>query len=798
MYLQFATELFLGKYELENFQDSLDLNGFRLFLKENSLNYGIIKNTKDNTWDNGLVEQGTNVGTIKHKLLKAINKSGNFIYKIAEDNIAITDDNQWYWVKVKHQYTSNELGTVNIDINGNMVGVGTNFLTSLRGQPDFPTKIKFTNAINNILEYEVLEVLNDSNAILQGVFTLAEIDLNYAIVGTFTPGKVISTVDKFPFKYDSCLMTLVLETVLDTPPLIPIANIDEEFYIARVRRNGVNLEIEDKRSLYIYKTKTDYDLKDVLKPISFGSVPIIGIESIKFDNNLTPKDKNIVYMGWVFRSSNWTIDTNTNKITLNAGEGGKFKTVNDFTTNDFNGYRIYTKDGSYSLIKSSIKSGGQINLILDTLDYKKYSIDPSQELLITQNAEEIEFLFTPNNIDNTELSLQQFNFPITERIGKCSVGVYKLSGAKYNIQYRFKTFNEYSSWFQIPSDTLNGYYDENQFDIDGNLIGAPIRTLYTSLSINSNPNGFIILILNPIAYGNLYLGDLIGVDTINVAVPITPIYNLIIGSNKQTQIYMGTKSLATNQQINLVKNGAREGNIFWVKILADITLNAFTFKITESDAASTAPYSTILDLTSSYILFAKTYPNGLTFKLIFNGTNWEIHQFNEVEISSLIPIIQNLQTEVETPWVTKTLANTDFKSQAGLTIDVGVGDALLKYKIIKDTCFMDIFIQNMSLDIVGSLGAFYIKLPVGVYPTGTFTSTGIFRNSDEGAKNAYDSTPSGKGNCVTKIQTEEISGIWYLTIIPAHYDTDGFYVQDAGGGSGHINNFSGQLTFEIS
>ena len=56
MELKYATELFLGKYELQRLKESLDDNGFREFLLDDSLSFGLIKNTKDNTFSNGLVE----------------------------------------------------------------------------------------------------------------------------------------------------------------------------------------------------------------------------------------------------------------------------------------------------------------------------------------------------------------------------------------------------------------------------------------------------------------------------------------------------------------------------------------------------------------------------------------------------------------------------------------------------------------------------------------------------------------------------------------------------------------------
>lgn len=632
MYTKFATELFLGKFELIRFKESLDDSGFRLFLLQNTLQFGLIRNTNNFTWDNGLVEQGTNVGTIKHKELKAINKDGNLIYKQATDDVLLTNDNNWYWVKVAHLYNPNEIGTISIDANGNMVGIGTEFLKTLRGQPDFPSKIKFTNAVNNTSEYEVLSVIDNNNAILQGANFSTEINLNYALVGTFTPGKTISSQDKYPQQYDGCIMSFELETMTNTPPTLSTNQIDYQFYIARVRRNNNNIYIEDKRELYVWQTRADYNLKNLYKPTSMLPIKIVGVESIKYDVALTPKDRNIIYMGWSFRSSNWSVDTNTNKVTINAGEGGRFKSVNDFVDGDFDGYRVYTIDGSYSLVKTSFSAGGQINLILDTLNSTKYQItSPLQELLITPNAEEIEFIFAANPADNMELPLQQYNFPITERVGKCRVIVYKTVSASYNVKYRFKHLDEYSEWLPIPTDTTNGYYSEDKFDVNGNLVIAPTptRTFYTSHATN----GFIPVMLNPSAYGNFNLGDVLGIEHFN---PTNIKKDLYVGTNKQHQVFGHSLSLTSDLYIELKKTlnddstVIRNGNKFWIQIKTSFNLNSYAVRFVQDYVIGTPTYDLLYELSADDINYISNNSEGINLMFEFDGTDWIVSKINEI------------------------------------------------------------------------------------------------------------------------------------------------------------------------
>jgi len=697
---KFGIEQFLGKFEIDSFRQSLDDNGFRMNLKDNSLTFGIIKNTKNNTFDNALVENDS-AGHIKHKEIRAIDKNGDLIYKTLTTDIdltAILTDSVWYWMKIAHQYSSVEAGTVDVDISGNLVGTGTSFLTTLRGEPDFPTKIKFINAVNNTLEYEILEVIDDNHAILNTIGASVETDLTYAIVGTFTPGKVIPTADKYPIQYDSCLLTYVQEAVAETPPTI--TNIDLEFYIARVRVVTGVVELQDKRSLYIWRTRADYNFINMSKALYTDvGAKIIGIEAAKYDNTLSPRDKNIVYMGWAFRSSTFSVDPETNKVTLNAGEGGRFKSTSDFADHDFDGFRLYTKDGSYSLIKSSLKTGTDIKLILDTLDYKKYN-GITQELLVTPDAEEIEFSFSINPTPtDAELPENIFTFKINERIGKCWLLVYHATAASYNVKYRFKHIDEYSQWSQIPSSIAGkGYYKENQYDSTGHLLVGAIRTDYTSDPVTT----FITLLLNPSAYSNFNLGDLIGVNNYSLTEGGVPaVIDLVVGTNKQTEIFTGVKNLAANQKINLVTSGAREGNVFWVKIAANITLNAFTFIITQSATASTAPYFNVLDLTSDYIIKVNTI-NGITLKLIFNGVNWEIHEFNELET------VLNSWVDLDLTGIVTTNANMDGSGTNYPIASIGV-NSYFRYKKIGKTCHIQLFLNDVVTNGANDVGAVEIN-----------------------------------------------------------------------------------------
>jgi len=187
--LKFSPNLFLEKIELDRLKKFVDTDGFRNFLLQNSNTFGLVRKENE-TFINGLVQEDIGL-TIKINPITAFDKNGKLISYPAVEQLAIPADSNYYWVKVAYQTTVEEKGTFSIDSSGNLVctSADAELLTILRGQPNFPSRIAFTNASNNILEYDVLEVIDNNNAVLQGSF-ISEADLKIAVIGTFSPGSV--------------------------------------------------------------------------------------------------------------------------------------------------------------------------------------------------------------------------------------------------------------------------------------------------------------------------------------------------------------------------------------------------------------------------------------------------------------------------------------------------------------------------------------------------------------------------------------------------------------------------------
>jgi hypothetical protein len=243
--LNYQNDLFLGLQELQRQDKFLKEDGYLRIFGALINNFGIANVDSDTNFDNFKVQVGTNSGTFKIAVDSvALDDELNIIYQKAIDNVAITDDSSWYWVKISHQETNIEEGTINITADGSVSGFGTSFVDVLRDQNDYPVKVNFPNSVINTGDYQVVSILSNSSAIFSGDFT-DENNLEYRVIGSFTPGISPSGDDRLPYFYDSTNIELIAETVVDTPPSKVAGT---EFYLARVQNSGGVVTVQDKRT----------------------------------------------------------------------------------------------------------------------------------------------------------------------------------------------------------------------------------------------------------------------------------------------------------------------------------------------------------------------------------------------------------------------------------------------------------------------------------------------------------------------------------------------------------------------
>ena len=201
----------VGYLELRRYRNFIE-SRYSTILRNFVSNFGVFKNlTLDPSWTNLKIVPGTGTGKYTLKAGYALDKDFNLIV-VPVDIIDAYDASALgvgtHHACIEYQSIIYEEGTLNISTSGVLTGTGTKFTEVLRGQPYHSTKIMFTNAVSNTLEYEVLSVTNDTNAILQGASFVAENNLRYKVVGTFTPGIVIPGGDKDIYLYDSALLSI--------------------------------------------------------------------------------------------------------------------------------------------------------------------------------------------------------------------------------------------------------------------------------------------------------------------------------------------------------------------------------------------------------------------------------------------------------------------------------------------------------------------------------------------------------------------------------------------------------------
>lgn len=375
--IKYSPNLFLESQELKRLDLFFREKGYEFFLKQDTIKWGILNNVSDSSF-NGFkitdagsfsddtinVSSGVAIGysSSEEKIKLAINST--------QKQIIIPTVGDYYWVICRPVQTSFEVGVCTVNINGTLTGVDTKFTEVLRGQPNFPSVISFqkndgTSLVND-REYTVLEIDDDNNISLQGSFA-AETNLIYRVVGTFTPGVIPQVEDKYIFQYDS--VSIELQEVVGTTPPTLEQNVD--FLLAKVRRTGSIIEINDYRSDSLYKNRSEFKSEK----IELQDNVLLGIEKISYDDVSSTLDKNIVEISHGLRSDNFSFDPNQNKITINGGLGGKYKDSSYFNNGDFNSWRLYLFNSSdrFYKINTSTKSGSSIILSLDTLNVDDFS-----------------------------------------------------------------------------------------------------------------------------------------------------------------------------------------------------------------------------------------------------------------------------------------------------------------------------------------------------------------------------------------------------------------------------------------
>lgn len=257
--LNISRNVFLEKEELTNMLSFFATAPLMKAVLQASYSFGMITNDpskinpntvnkpadEDNLVDPFKVETGTNSGTIKILPGMALTSQGNFIDINVEDNIAVPNDSNFYWVKIGYQTRNYEKGYVNVNSQG-VVSGSVNFSGKVRGQSSStPVSIRFEKQdgsvpINNGV-YQIVNVIDNQNLLLTSASTfVAESNLRVIVLGTLPLGGVLTSEQRNGiYIYDDYVISLVPEVSVSTPP----EKEADEYYIARVQNSGSTVSV---------------------------------------------------------------------------------------------------------------------------------------------------------------------------------------------------------------------------------------------------------------------------------------------------------------------------------------------------------------------------------------------------------------------------------------------------------------------------------------------------------------------------------------------------------------------------
>lgn len=248
-------EQHLGKHELNKLLKFIFSDGF-IKISKGALRYkgenpkGGICIYSDSSSDSFLVLAGTTPTKLSMKGGYGVDKFARIFGRrdsetpetfTYQDILNVPDDNVVRYVCIKYRNTDVEVGTVSIDSNGILTGIGTKFTEVFRGQPLHSTKIRLISS-ENVNEYEVLNVVNDTQAVIQGAAFVPESNITYRVVGTFSYGTTIPEQNKYIYQYYD------FEVLLRDS----LSAVQEglEYVLASVKSNGFTIEIKDLRLKY--------------------------------------------------------------------------------------------------------------------------------------------------------------------------------------------------------------------------------------------------------------------------------------------------------------------------------------------------------------------------------------------------------------------------------------------------------------------------------------------------------------------------------------------------------------------
>lgn len=388
--LKFSSNLFLEVNELQRFNKFLEEDGWKRAMKAISKNFGIVENAS-NSYFKVTARSGSNsVIVINAGIAFDSNMDAIVMTDDLELSVGNTGSNRW--VILSRAVTNEEQGTVSINSDGSLSGIGTEFTKVLRGQPNFPVKVKFNSTSNNG-EYEVVSVTSDTSALLSGSF-VNQSNIKYSVVGTFTPGFQPTENNKMIYEYDSYNIEVVDSE--DRPAVS-----GDKFILAMISFDASgSMNVSDERIRYMFNnpyTQSDESDNSTDPLVSLLSTGVVG--GIHAVGSAAAEFELIMEHGYTVTRHELLTTSTSNTFNIISGQSNFLGTGN-IPDGMFRGWLLVNRANmKYALIDDNSNK----SLYISNLD-TSIILDNGNDFIIVPNCNEIEYEVTvSNNVDRPNI-----------------------------------------------------------------------------------------------------------------------------------------------------------------------------------------------------------------------------------------------------------------------------------------------------------------------------------------------------------------------------------------------------------
>lgn len=388
--LKFSSNLFLEVNELQRSNKFLEEDGWKRAMKAISKNFGIVENAS-NSYFKVTARSGSNsVIVINAGIAFDSNMDAIVMTDDLELSVGNTGSNRW--VILSRAVTNEEQGTVSINSDGSLSGIGTEFTKVLRGQPNFPVKVKFNSTSNNG-EYEVVSVTSDTSALLSGSF-VNQSNIKYSVVGTFTPGFQPTEDNKMIYEYDSYNIEVVDSE--DRPAVS-----EDEFILAMISFDASgSMNVSDERIRYMFNnpyTQSDESDNSTDPLVSLLSTGVVG--GIHAVGSAAAEFELIMEHGYTVTRHELLTTSTSNTFNIISGQSNFLGTGN-IPDGMFRGWLLVNRANmKYALIDDNSNK----SLYISNLD-TSIILDSGNDFIIVPNCNEIEYEVTvSNNVDRPNI-----------------------------------------------------------------------------------------------------------------------------------------------------------------------------------------------------------------------------------------------------------------------------------------------------------------------------------------------------------------------------------------------------------